>query len=229
MAFPKAILFVGPPGSGKGTQADEVLSRFDGFVLFDTGREIEKTVNDPKQLEDPAIRMEKEMFEKGELNTSSWVQDLVRDGIKRISMSGQGVILSGSPRTREEAQFLIPLLFEVYGEGSVTVFQLFVSEETSIFRNGHRRICETCGRSIMWSEENKEITFCPVCGGKVITRALDKPEIIKDRLKVYRRRTEAIMPFIRALGISIIEINGEQTPDAVSAQVIGTLNELASH
>src|SRR5678815_42699 len=122
MAKPKALLFVGPPGSGKGTQAALLVGRFEEYRNFDTGRAIESVVMDPAVQDDPVIRTERERFEKGLLSTPSWTTHIIQEGVKRIAMSGFGVVLSGSPRTREEADMLIPLLTDIYGEGSIVVF-----------------------------------------------------------------------------------------------------------
>lgn len=216
----KVIIFLGPPGSGKGTQADALVARFGFFTHFDTGHVIEKALSDPKHHDDPEIRMEYERFKKGLLNTPAWTMRIMKEGVDRIADSGQGIIFSGSPRTREEAEFLVPFLQQRYGQKSIIVLHLVVKEETSLFRNTHRRICKQCATPLLWSEENEQLAFCPLCGGELVTRVLDNEEAIRLRLKEYEHVTEHILPFFVALGVPIYEIDGEKSPDEVAKEII---------
>lgn len=225
MARPRAILFIGPPGAGKGTQAEALVSRFPEYQHFDTGHVIEKILTDPRNQDDPVIRSERERFEKGLLNTSSWTEETIREGVRRIATAGQGIVLSGAPRTREDVEFLVPLLGEVYGEGTIAVIHLVVKNETSIFRNTHRRVCKRCASALPWSIENEKLTYCPICGGELATRSLDNAKAIELRLREYLHCTETIFPYLEALGIPIFEVNGERAPSEVSEDINRILTE----
>lgn len=220
--MPQAILTFGPPGSGKGTQAERLEDKLNA-VHFDTGAWIEKVVHDPANAADPVIRRQRERYESGQLAEPSWVRDIVMQVIRRIAAEGKGVILSGSPRTVEEAEGVIPLLEELYGKQLISVFLLIVKPETSIFRNTHRRICEKCGTPLIWSEETKDLKTCPICGGRLITRVDDNEEDIKVRLERYRQETMPVIDFIRSRGIAVHEIDGEPSPKEVETDIAKAL------
>lgn len=98
-----AVVIYGPPGSGKGTQAEKIAQAFN-LIHFDTGKIIEKTVHDPKNARDPIIQEERRLFDTGFLTTPPWTLNLVLENIKKIYSEGKGVVFSGSPRTEYEAE-----------------------------------------------------------------------------------------------------------------------------
>lgn len=224
--MPKAIIFIGPPGAGKGTQADLLVEAFPNYIHFDTGHALEAVLMDPRNQDDPVIQTERKIFESGKINTTSWTMSVMRDHVNRIAGSGKGIIFSGSPRRREEADDLIPFLQETYGANALTVFHIVVPREVSVFRNSHRRVCKKCGSSIVWSPEAEKMAFCPKCGGELVTRSLDKPEIIERRYVEYERLTESILPFFTSLGIPIVDIDGTKSPEEVHASIVNALSRI---
>ena len=113
---PAVIIFIGPPGAGKGTQAALLSESNPGYRHFDTGRAIERALQEPKRQDDPEVRLERERFEKGYLTGSHFKMQIITDGIQKIAHEGFGIILSGSPRTRDEAEFVISFLMYIYGD-----------------------------------------------------------------------------------------------------------------
>src|SRR3989344_9548574 len=99
MAFPRpsVILFMGPPGAGKGTQANAFVDAISGYHHFDTGRMIERAINDPKNQDDPAIGIEKERFAAGLLTSYEVKIRIFKKGITAIAGEGLGVVVSCSP------------------------------------------------------------------------------------------------------------------------------------
>lgn len=219
MKRPIAIIFLGPPGSGKSTQAHEIEARFPFLRQFDTGQILEKELYDPDRQHDPVIQQERKIFESGVLNTPSWVFRVVEEHIKNIANDGDGVVFSGSPRTSEEAKVLIPLLIKIYGVDAVLVFHIQTSERTSISRNMRRRICESCGRPLVWSQENEKLETCPQCGGRLARRSLDTEKAMKERLEEYRNRTEGVLHYFEELILPIFEIDGERTPEDITRDI----------
>ena len=220
-----AIIIFGLPGSGKGTQANEIVRRFDGFNHFDTGRVVEETIQNPQKQDDPVIQTERERFKQGYLMNTQMIVEIVRDGVLRIASSGSSIVLSGSPRIRAEAEFLIPLLIQLYGEGAVMTFHIKIKEETSVFRNTRRRICKSCGEPVPWSEESEKLAYCTHCGGELITRALDTEEAIKLRLVEYHHQTEGVLDYFKAMGLPVCEIDGERPPEIISDEIAGIIEE----
>ncbi|MDP2735325.1 MAG: nucleoside monophosphate kinase, partial [bacterium] len=126
-----AVLFMGLPGAGKGTQAFRLTKHFPNFVHFDTGGEIYRRITDPLYEGDEMVQKQKEIYFAGVLNDPQWVSDLVAERIRTYSAQDQGLVFSGSPRTRYEAEAIAPVLFDSYGKGRVAVLVVNVSEETA--------------------------------------------------------------------------------------------------
>ena len=220
--LPKIIFLFGLPGSGKGTQANILADKF-GFFHFDTGKEIEKTVHDSALQNDPVIKHERVLFETGFLNTPSWVEELVKTRVADYLKKGEKVVFSGSPRTLSEVQGLLPVLEKYAGKNNLLALLIEDKEETSIFRNSHRRVCDNCRTPVMWSGETENLTKCTQCGGRLIKRVLDAEDIIRERIREYRTRTEPAIDFLRRSGVRIINIDGEISPEEVADSILENL------
>ncbi len=226
----KFIFFMGPVGSGKDTQAAILMAKI-GFNFFTTSKALEAKFRNAKP-EDPDYEdmlKEKKMWEEGELLTPSWVSKVVGRAIEDIMSSGaRGIIFSGSPRTLPEAENLIPNLEAKYGKDSMLIFKLHVSGDVSIERNSQRLYCEY-GHPIHPEVAKNNPTTCPDDGGKIIKRALDKPDVIRVRLGEYDNRTIPAIEFMTKRGIELKDIPGEQTIDEVAQSVWKELQEHIVH
>ena len=211
--MPKAVILVAPPGAGKGTQADMIEQKF-GYHHLETSKIIEKNFKnaDPN---DAVINEEKKRWLAGELMKPSTFVPWLIDDIKTIAANGQGLILSGSPRTMAETPVVITALEEVYGKENITVLNIELSEAESVKRNGGRRICQANRHPIPNFPEFTNLTTCPQDGSPLVTRDLDKPEIIRERYQVYWRDTAPVLDYLREHGYQINVINGEQPIEAV--------------
>ena len=216
-----AIIIYGPPGSGKGTQAKLIADKL-GLIHFDTGRYIEQVVHNPVNKNDKIIQRERKLFDSGILCSPSWVLKIVSEKTRQLAKIGFGVVFSGSPRTLYEAlgnknqSGLIDVLEKNYGRENVFVFNVDISDKNSIKRNGNRLMCSVCGIQLLATfKDVGRLKMCPFCGGKLYRRTLDKPEIIKVRLKEYRERTLPIQKELKKRGYKIININGEPLPEKV--------------
>jgi len=221
----KAVIIYGPPGSGKGTQADLLARKFN-FIHLDTGRYLESLLRSPKAKTDPILKREKANFDSGRLCTPEWVLKITREETERIAKAGYNLVFSGSPRTLFEAfgdkktKGLTETLIKSFGKNNVSVVLLEVRDATSIKRNSHRVVCSQCGLPKL---ESVSLPHCPLCAGPMRTRSLDNPEIIKVRLKEYRDRTYPIVAQMKKKGFSISKIDGEPLPYKVSDKVVKAL------
>lgn len=220
----QVIIFIAPPGAGKGTQAEELAKR-SGLIHLETSKIIEEKIQnaDPNDIE---MQVEKQKWTSGQLITPAKVAQWFIEKLKELAAMGKGLIFSGSPRTLYEAKNEIPELESLYGEENIKIFNINLSEEESIKRNSARRICQANRHPVPrgdYDPKFKEITVCPWDGSPIITRALDKPEIIRERYRVYKTETEPVLDYLRRRGYKIIEINGEQPIEKVTEDIIKNL------
>jgi len=222
----KAVIIYGPPGAGKGTQAELLVRNFN-FIHFDSGRFIEQLVHSSAADYDPILKREKINFDTGKLCTPSWVLKVSTKKTKQMAKSGYNIVYSGSPRTVYEAfgdkktKGLLEILIKIFGKENVFIVQLLVPPSVSMSRNKVRRICSVCGLPAM---KNNFLTHCLFCGGVMRTRTLDKPSVIKVRLKEYQKRTYPILKGAKKMGIKIFKVDGKPLPYKVHQQIVKKLN-----
>lgn len=224
------IIIYGPPGSGKGTQAKLLADKF-GLIHFDTGKYIEQVIYDSKNRDNKTIQKQRDFFDSGILCDPSWVLKIVSEKTRQLAKTGFGIVFSGSPRTLYEAfgdksqNGLIDVLEKNYGQKNVFVFNVDISDKNSIKRNGNRLMCSVCGTQLLATFKDVDrLKMCPFCAGKLYRRTLDKPEIIKVRLKEYRERTLPIQKELKKRGYKIIDINGEPLPEKVHKKISSYLS-----
>lgn len=209
------VILYGPPGSGKGTQANLLAQKLN-LIHFDTGKYLEAVVNDPARQREKTVKHEKKLFDKGILMTPSFALREVANASKKIAKAGWGLVFSGSPRTVYEGEHILPLLQKLYGRGNIFIFKLALQPSGSIRRNSSRLMCSVCDYGLLseyYPVRNPK--FCPVCGGKFYKRSLDNPKVIKVRLEEYKKRTEPILGVAKRMGYIIREIDGSTPPHKV--------------
>lgn len=212
------VIFIAPPGASKGTQADLLAKKF-GFYHLETSKIIEEKFKnaDPQ---DQKIQEEKKRWLAGELTDPRLVVDWFAEKISSLVGESKSLVLSGSLRTLYETKELLPILNELVGKDSIKIFYITLSEEESVKRNTGRRICEKNRHPIPNFPEYQNLTVCPQDGSPLITRGLDKPEIIRERFRVYKAETEPVLDYLRQQGYKVIEINGEQPIEKVFEDIL---------
>jgi len=230
----QVIILFGPPGAGKGTQA-ELLSDKLNLYYFETSKILEekfKEIEENKKTKKEVIIKnkkynildEKKLWKEGKLCTPLFVAYLVKEKIKELNKEGKNLILAGSPRTLEEAKEIIPLLKKLYGKNNIKVFFIEISPEQTIFRNSNRKICELFRHPILYNKETKKLTMCPLDGSKLIRReGLDDIESIKIRLKEYQERTFPLIEYFKKEKLWMKKINGEQSVADVYYDIVNSL------
>ena len=213
----RAVLLFGPPGSGKGTQADLLATRL-GFFHVDSSKALEewfRNVDDEEAIEVDGQKYyaldERKLWEGGILMSPPVVAHIMQEKIRQVHSAAKDIVTSGSLRTLYEATHLYPILEELYGKENIMAFFLKLDEEQSIYRNSHRRICELVRHSILWSEETEKLLHCPLDGSTLVKREnLDDEETIKIRLREYAERTEPVFAYLEKNEISLKEIDGNR-------------------
>lgn len=211
--MPKVIFLIGPPGSGKGTQA-ELLAKELGFYHFEISKVIEKNFNEADSS-DMEINHQKEHWIKGELVHQELVAKWFIDEVDSLKNQVQGFVFSGSGRNLKEIEEELGYLEKTYGKENIAAVEIKLSEEESVKRNSHRRICSKNRHPIPNFPEYADLKVCPQDGSEIITRPLDKPEIIRERYQVYLRETRPVIDYFRNSGYQVFQVNGEQSIESV--------------
>lgn len=209
-----AIILIGPPGAGKGTQADLLADKFNLEVVA-SSKIIRK--NFKQRSSAPEVQEAKIKYDKGELISPETMTKWTIDYINKIK---HGVVFDGTARTLYEAKNIYPALVKKFGRKNIYIILLDIAPRTTVYRNTHRKVCENekCRQSIVYSDETKKWKFCPLCGARLMVRSLDKPKIIKERLKVYKRDTMPAIRFFKKKGV-LQKVDGEPSVAEVFASV----------
>ena len=217
----RAIIIFGPPGAGKGTQA-ELLAERHGFHHFETSQVLEAafTRKDLDAIEVDGIvypfTEEQRKFLTGELCTPEVVAYFLKEAIEGFSRRGISVVFSGSPRTRYESEAILPVLEEQYGKDGITAFLLVCVPETSVARNSRRRICVICRLPHPGMVEQEILKECRRCGGELTRRlGLDVEKVIWKRLQEFSERTIPGIDVARKRGIPVHELDAERKAEEV--------------
>jgi adenylate kinase len=232
----QVIILFGPPGAGKGTQAELLADKLNLYyfetskILEEKFRQAEEEMSKDKAVvkvdgKEYNILVEKKLWQEGVLCSPPFVAYLVQTKIEELFQEGKNLVLAGSPRTVYEAEKIMPVLGELYRPENIKVILLEISPEETIFRNSHRRICQLVRHPILYNEETKDLKTCPLDGSALTRRkGLDDPETIKTRLKEYQERTKPVLEIFKNKGIKVERIDGGQTVADVFRDVSKTIN-----
>ena len=189
------IVFLGPPGAGKGTQA-ETISKEKNIPHISSGNLLREAVEAGTETGINA----RYYIEKGLLVPDQIVVDIIKDRILKNDCKA-GFVLDGFPRTLSQAKVLDEMLRNL-GNTLDIVFYFSVSKESVVQRLSGRLICGACGANYhkIYVPSSKD-GLCDKCGGKLNQRADDKPETILERLRVYHEQTEGLIDYYEKSGI----------------------------
>ena len=211
------IILLGPPGAGKGTQAQR-LQADRGMVQLSTGDMLRAAVKSGS----PVGLQAKAVMEAGELVSDAIVSALIGE---RLDDAGSaGAIFDGYPRTKAQAEALDLLLAE-RGRGLDHVIELCVDEDALVERITGRFTCTKCGAGYHDAFKRPKVDqTCDVCGSTEFTRRPDDNEnTVRTRLAEYRKKTAPILPYYDERGL-VRRVDGMGTPDEVAAEIDGILD-----
>ena len=211
------IILLGPPGAGKGTQAQRLQNDL-GMVQLSTGDMLRAAVASGSELGKKA----KGLMEKGELVPDALIVGLIKDRIARPDCA-KGFILDGFPRTEAQAKALDKMLAEASRKLD-DVIEMEVDEKALTERVVGRFTCAKCGTGYHEKFKRPKVAgVCDVCGSKEFTRRKDdNAETMKTRMVAYRAQTEPLLPYYRAKGV-LKKVDGMAAMDEVYRQIRGVL------
>jgi adenylate kinase len=211
------IILLGPPGAGKGTQAQRLQADC-GLIQLSTGDMLRAAVASGSELGKRA----KGIMEKGELVPDELMVGLIRDRIAQPDCA-KGFILDGFPRTEAQAKALDKMLAET-GQKLDDVIEMEVDEKALTERIVGRYTCAVCGTGYHEKFKRPKVEgVCDVCGSRQFTRRKDDTaETMKTRMAAYRAQTEPLLPYYRAQGV-LKRVDGMAAMDEVYQQIRAVL------
>ena len=211
------LLLMGPPGAGKGTQAAELVKKFQ-IPHISTGDMFRAAVKEGTELGKQA----KACMDSGKLVPDEVTIGIVKERLAKDDCK-QGFILDGFPRTVEQADALNGILSEL-GMKLTRVLNIHVPAEDLIERAIGRRICKKCGATYhVKFNPTKSDGVCDNCGGELYQRKDDNEETMKNRLSVYEASTKPLIDYYSKAGI-YTEIDGRRPIEKVTEELVSVLS-----
>jgi adenylate kinase len=210
------LIMMGPPGAGKGTQA-ELLAKRQGIPKVSTGDILREAV----KMGTPLGLQAKAIMDRGELVGDDVMVGIVRERLDRAD-ARFGFVLDGFPRTVAQAAALDAIMT---GRDPLIVIDIAVPEAELVRRLASRRVCGSCGENA--EGEAAALPTCQRCGGPLKQRADDDEAVVLERLKVYHRKTEPLIDYYRARP-TFRSVDGAQPLEAVAEALTAAVEGIAS-
>ncbi|WP_083939429.1 adenylate kinase [Nocardiopsis chromatogenes] len=211
----RAVL-VGPPGAGKGTQAQILASEL-SIPKVSTGDIFRANVSGGTELG----RTAKSYMDRGDLVPDEVTNEMVRGRLAEED-AREGFLLDGFPRNVPQAETLDSMLKDM-GTALDAVLELKVDEEEVVKRLSGRRSCRECGRVYHVDyDPPRAAGVCDACGGGLYQRDDDREEVIRHRLEVYREQTEPLVAYYRDRGV-LVAIEATGAVEDVTARAVAAL------
>jgi len=199
------LIFLGPPGAGKGTQAERLCDTL-GIAHISTGDMLRAQLRQKTELGLAA----QSYIDKGELVPDEVIIGMVKDRLTQDDCA-KGYLLDGFPRTVAQADAL----------GTFVTLDMAINIDVPfdklVERIGGRRMCPDCGAAYHVSVYDK--TECAKCGATLYQRDDDKAETVLNRLEVYQKQTQPLIDYYQSKGL-LRNINGDQPVDAVLKDIM---------
>ena len=205
------LMFVGPPGAGKGTQAVRIAAKYN-IPHISTGDMLREEIKNSTSLGKQA----KAYIDAGELVPDEVIIEMVKERISKPDAS-VGFLLDGFPRTRQQAEAL-----DRFATLDAVV-NINVPDDKLIHRICGRRVCKECGATYHESML-EDLKHCPKCAGSLFIRDDDKEEIVKQRLRVYKEKTQPLIEYYTERGI-LHDVVGSGGIDNITEAIVAVLGK----
>lgn len=210
------MIFLGPPGSGKGTQAKMISEKL-GIPQISTGDMLRSAVREGT----PMGRKAKAMMDAGALVADDVVVGIVQERLAKADC-GTGFILDGFPRTVPQADSLQACLHEL-GKDLDAVISLEVDSDAVVERIAGRRTCRDCGKMFhVRFDPPKQENVCDSCGGELYLRDDDQEQTVRKRLEVYAEQTAPLIDYYQESGL-VKAVDGMQDISQVQDQILAAV------
>ena len=213
------LILLGPPGSGKGTQGERLQADF-RLPYYATGDILRAAVRDGTDL----ARKAKEYMDRGDLVPDDVIIGVIAERVESPE-AADGFILDGFPRTTAQAEALDEAMDRLGRELTAAIL-IEVSDEEVVRRLSGRRTCVKGGHifHVDFDPPKKE-GVCDVCGGELVVRDDDKPDVVRHRLEEYHSKTEPLVSYYEDKGI-LRRVDGDHPPEEVSDRIRALLATL---
>ena len=210
------LVLIGPPGSGKGTQAVRLARRY-RIPHISTGDILREAVRSGSALGQQVSAL----ISRGALVDDGLMADLVRQRLSQPD-AAKGFILDGFPRTIVQAE----VLDEIVARAPLVVVLIEVEDDEIVRRLSSRRVCESCRLTQSVSaEDDGSLETCPYCGGRLVRRTDDAEETVRRRVKTYASFAAPLVAFYRRRPGFIAE-GGRRPPDEVTAALFREIDRV---
>jgi adenylate kinase len=209
------VIMLGPPGAGKGTQAERV-ARNRGIPRISTGDILRDAVHHHTAMGESV----RSVMDRGELVSDDVMIGIITERLDRPDVSA-GFVLDGFPRTVAQATALDRLMD---GRDPLIVLDIVVPESELARRLNMRMICEDCGTN---ADGHETTGLCRMCRGRLVQRADDNSAVVLERFKIYQRATRPLVEFYRSRP-TFRSIDGAQSPDSVTADLAAAIDAVGN-
>ncbi len=209
---------LGPPGAGKGTQAER-FAQERGIPKISTGDILREAVHSGSELGQAV----KTVMERGELVSDDLITGIVRERLEQDDVAA-GFVLDGFPRTVPQARALDGLVVD---RDPIIVVEIRVPDEELVRRVQGRRVCRTCGANASaFVGDPSRMERCGKCGGELVTRSDDAESVVRERLRVYWKNTRPMIDYYTGRP-TFRTIDGARPPEDVRQALNAAVIEVA--